>query len=155
MDFSKFLLPRYYKLVGALFVILSMFLAFDRFYLGHKYHFLKFKVFTFYSEFLFTRKFSFTRNYQGEELVVLLAIIGLALMAFSQEKHESIQTNKLRQTAILLSFVVNILITIVGTIFLHGLGYFYFLSILLIIPIFLYNLFFLFLYYRNVGVSID
>ncbi len=155
MNLSKYLLPRYYKLIGLLLVVVSLIMAVDRFYFGHKYHFLKWKVFSFYSEFLFTRTFTFTRNNQGEEVVALLAIIGLALIAFSKEKIENEQVNLLRFKALVISFIINILTTILGTIFLHGLGYFYFLSVLLVIPLAMYYSIFQLFFWRSVSIKLD
>ena len=149
MNFSKYLLPWYWKIVGFILLIASIVLAFDRFYLGHKYHFLKWRVFSFYSEFLFTRRFAFTRNNQGEELIALLAILSLVFIAVSKEKQENEVVHSFRVKALVIAFVVNTLLTILGTLFLHGLGYFYFLSILLVIPIALYCLLFQFIYHRN------
>lgn len=155
MSLSKYLLPRYWKFVGLILFVLSSILAVDRFYFGHKYHFLKWRVFSFYSEFLFTRKFAFTRNNQGEELIALLAILSLIFIAFSKEKFENEVVNSYRVKALVIAFVANTLITILGTLFLHGLGYFYFLSILLVIPIALYCLLFQIIYYRNKRFLVD
>lgn len=149
MNFSKYLLPRYWKFVGLILFVLSSVLAVDRFYFGHKYHFLKWRVFSFYSEFLSTRKFVFARNNQGEEAVALFAIVSLVLIALSKEHIENEVVNSYRVKALVYAFVINTLLTLLATLFLHGLGYFYFLSILLVIPITLYCLLFQFIYHKN------
>ena len=154
MNLSKFLLPRYFKIVGLSLLLISLILAIDRFYFGHKYHILKFKVFSFYSEFLFTRKFSFTRNNQGEEIVAIFAIIGFALIAFSKELIENEFVNSLRIKALVISFALNITFSVLGTLFLHGLGYFYFLSILLFTPMASYYFSFKLFYWKNLKLII-
>lgn len=155
MNLSKYLLPRYYKAIGLLLVVISGILGIDRFYFGHKYHILKWKIFSFYSEFLFTKTFSFTRNNQGEEIVAIFAIIGLSLIAFSKEKIENERVNNLRLRALVISFLLNIIASIIGTIFLHGLGYFYFLTVLLLIPMVSYYLIFQFFYLKNQNILIE
>ena len=96
MRFSRLLLPRKFKIIGLLLTLLALVMAVDRFYFDHKYSFLKWKVFSFYSEYLFPRHFVFTRNNQGDELVVLLSLVGLVLLILSKEKFECVEVNKLR-----------------------------------------------------------
>ena len=150
MRFSRLLLPRKFKIIGLLLTLLALVLAVDRFYFDHKYSFLKWKVFSFYSEYLFPRRFVFTRNNQGDELVVLLSLVGLVLLILSKEKFEGVEVNKLRVRAMIWAFGINALLVVFATIFLHGLGYFYFLSYLTVLPLVLYYLFFQIFFWRNI-----
>lgn len=149
MNFSKYLLPRYWKFLGVILLLLSSYLSFDRFMLGHKYSFLNLKVFSIYSEFLSSKVFVLVRNNQGEELITILAVVGLLLITLSKEGLESELTNECRVKALVISFFVNVAITLFGTLFLHGLGYFYFLSFAIIIPLISYLSIFKVLYHKN------
>lgn len=149
MNFSKYLISRHWKSLGLILLLLSSYLSFDRFILDHKYSFLNLKVFSIYSEFLSSKVFVLVRNNQGEELITILAIIGLLFITLSKERFENEFTNECRVKALVLSFFVNIAITIFGTLFLHGLGYFYFLSFAIIIPLISYLSIFKVLYHKN------
>ncbi len=149
MNLSKYLISRHFKIVGFILSSISILLSLDRFWLGNKYSFLNLKVFSIYSEFLSSKEFALVKNNQGEELITILAVVGLLLIMMSKVNVENEMTNDCRIKALALSFVVNVVITILGTLLLHGLGYFYFLSFSIIIPFVSYLSIFRVLYHKS------
>ncbi len=120
---EKFLLPRKYRFVGYLFLLIGFVSGFVRFYLGIKPDYLTLPVFAIYSEFIETKTFQFITNNISEEITALFCITGLFLIAFSKNKYEYESTQLIRLRALVYSIYFNTILLILSTMFVYGFGF--------------------------------
>jgi hypothetical protein len=97
--------------------------AFLIYILDFKPEFLDIKVFAVFSYYFDKKFFSVISNNAGEELVILLILIGLFLLSFSKLRNESDVSVLLRLKALLVSVYINTFILILSVVFIYGLGF--------------------------------
>jgi hypothetical protein len=155
MNKLSFILPRSFRFVGILFFILGLILGIARFKYGFKPDFLDMKMFAFYSSYLETKYMEIIRNNMGEEFTGFFLIAGLFLLAFSREKDENEQTDKLRLKAFYIAAYLNFLFLLVSLFFTYGIAFIYMLMANMGISLLAYILVFQTLCRLNRSMSLD
>jgi len=150
-----FILPRSFRFVGILFFILGLILGVARFNYGFKPDLLDMKIFAFYSSYIETKYMEIIRNNMCEEFTGFFLIAGLFLIAFSREKDENEQKNKLRLKAFYIAAYVNFLFLLVSLFFTYGFAFVYMLMANMGISLFAYILAFRTLLWLNRSLSSD
>jgi uncharacterized membrane protein YfcA len=150
-----FLMPRNFRFVGIFFIVLGLILGISRFYFGNKPDMLDMKMFAFSSSFLDTRYMEFVRNNLSEELTGFFLIAGLFLLAFSREKEENEQKNKLRLKAFYITAYLNFLFLLVSLFFTFGFAFIYMLIANMGISLLLYLVVFRTLLIQNRSLLSD
>jgi len=122
-----FLLPRNFRFVGILFLVLGIILGVARFYYGFKPDLLDLKMFAFYSSYLETKYMDIIRNNMCEEFTGFFLVTGLFLIAFSREKNENEPNNLLRLKAFFIAAYLNFLFLLISLFFTYGFAFVYML----------------------------
>lgn len=119
----RFLFPQWCRIVGFFLFLSGITAAFLIYILDFKPEFLDIKVFAVFSYYFDKKFFSVISNNAGEELVILLILIGLFLLSFSKLRNESDVSVLLRLKALLVSVYINTFILILSVVFIYGLGF--------------------------------
>ena len=124
MKEAKFpcLLPWIFKYLSIIFLAIASILAYVRFSLNIRPKILDFKVFAIHSKFIETKTFSVIPNNMSEEIIGIFLLIGFYFLAFSKEKHEFPETNKIRLQSFLLTTCINTVLLIFAFMFFYGIS---------------------------------
>jgi hypothetical protein len=150
-----FLLPRSFRLVGIIFIIIGLIIGIARFKFGLKPDLLDMKMFAFYSSYLETKYMEIIRNNMAEEFTGFFLIAGLFMMAFSREKDENEQMNLLRLKAFFAAAWMNFLFLLVSLFFTYGLAFIYMLMANMGFSLLSYIVVFRILLWQNRSISSD
>lgn len=119
----RFLFPHWCRIAGFFLFLSGITASFLIYIMDFKPEFLDIKVFAVFSYYFDKKYFSVVSNNAGEELVILLILIGLFLLSFSKLRNESDVSVLLRLKALLVSVYINTFILILSVVFIYGLGF--------------------------------
>jgi hypothetical protein len=120
-------MPRNFRFVGIFFIVLGLIQGISRFYFGNKPDMLDMKMFALSSSYLDTKYMEVVRNNLSEEFTGFFLVAGLFLIAFSRDKKENEQKNKLRLRAFYLTAYLNFIFLLVSLFFTFGFAFIYML----------------------------
>lgn len=132
---SKYLLPHRFRWTG--WILLAAGLAGLVLYQWFDFR-IMIPVFALFSSFLQTKYFTVVQTNAADEIILLLLLAGLFILSFTKEKNESDETEKIRYTALLLSFITNTAILVFSVLFFYGNGFLGILFLNLFSPFILY-----------------
>lgn len=132
---KNFLLPYYFKTIGAIFVLIGI--VFSVLYVKFNLNYTTsvFAVISIYLENLF---FVITKTNIIDEITLVFIVVGFGLMAFSEEKNENERLNAIRAKALTKAVMANTIFMLCSIILIYGGG---FIGILVV------NLFSVFIFY--------
>lgn len=148
-------MPRNLRFVGIIFIVLGLVLGISRFYFGNKPDMLDMSMFAFSSSYLDTKYMEIVRNNLSEEFTGFFLVAGLFLIAFSCEKEENEQKNKLRLKAFYITAYLNFLFLLISLFFTFGFAFIYMLIANMGISLLLYIVVFRTLLMQNRSIKSD
>lgn len=128
----KYLLPYKFKYIAYILLLIGFVFYIIRFTLGIKLSLLDCTVFAIYSDYFQKKNFTFIQNNLSEEIIVFLFILGVNLLAITQEKIEYVAYYKIRVDSFLLAIIINSIFLIISTFTVFGLAFIWVMSISLI-----------------------
>jgi hypothetical protein len=128
----KYLLPYKLKYISYISLLIGFVLYFVRFTLGIKLSLFDCNVFAIYSDFFEKKSFTFIQNNLSEEIIAFLFILGINLLAITQEKTEYVSYYKIRVDSLILAFIINSIFLIISLFTIFGLAFIWVMSISLI-----------------------
>jgi L-asparagine transporter-like permease len=140
---KNFLLPYYFKAIGALLVAIGIVIAV--LYLKFNLNYTTY-VFAVLSIYLENQFFVITKTNIVDEMILIFMVIGFGLLVFSKEKNESDYLNTLRAKALAFAVMANMIFMLFSIILVYGGG---FIGIL-IFNIFSVFIFYLIYFYRSI-----
>ncbi|MEJ5261365.1 MAG: hypothetical protein WHT45_01695 [Ignavibacterium sp.] len=146
---SRLLIPRKYKFVGIILLLLGIIAAYFRFYLGIKPSYLNLPVFAFYSSFLDIKTFQVITNNISEEIVSLLLLFGLLLLNFSKEVVENDKVDSIRLFSLASSVLLNSVILIFSVLFIYGFAFVNVLMFNMFSQLLIYQIIFRIIFIKN------
>lgn len=117
------LFPNWCRRLGFVFILSGSIVSFLIYVLDRKPAFLNIKVFAVFSYYFEKKYFSFIQNDAGEEIIIILILVGLLLVSFSKLKAESELTAMIRIKAIFLSVYINTFFLVLSAAFIYGMGF--------------------------------
>jgi hypothetical protein len=132
---KNFLLPYYFKTIGAIFVLVGILLSV--LYLKFNLNYTT-SVFAIISIYLENQFFVLTKTNIIDEITLVFIVVGFGLMAFSAEKNESERLNAIRTKALTKAVMANTIFMLCSIMLIYGGG---FIGILVV------NLFSVFIFY--------
>jgi hypothetical protein len=132
---KNFLLPYYFKTIGAIFVLVGILLSV--LYLKFNLNYTT-SVFAIISIYLENQFFVLTKTNIIDEITLVFIVVGFGLMAFSAEKNESERLNAIRTKALTKAVMTNTIFMLCSIMLIYGGG---FIGILVV------NLFSVFIFY--------
>ena len=152
IDINKngiYLLPNRLRIVGLFLLMVGIPFSIFRFYLGQKPEFFEVKVFAVYSTFLQTKYFSVITNNISEELAGLSILLGLFFLAFSKEKIETNNLLEIRLRSLFYSNFISIIFLGLSFLFIFGLSFVHILILNMYISLILFIIIFKYELYKN------
>lgn len=119
----RILFPNWCRWLGFFFLLSGILAAFLLYVMDLKPAFLNIKVFAVFSYYFNKKYFSVIRNDAGEEIIIILMLVGLLLVSFSKLRNETDVSVLLRIKAIFLSVYINTLFLLLSAVFIYGLGF--------------------------------
>ncbi len=132
---KNFLLPYYFKAIGALLVAIGIVIAV--LYLKFNLNYTTY-VFAVLSIYLENQFFVITKTNIVDEMILIFMVIGFGLLVFSKEKNESDYLNTLRAKALTFAVMANMIFMLFSIILVYGGGF---------IGILIFNIFSVFIFY--------
>jgi len=133
MKGHSFLIPRGFRPLGIVFIILGTALAIIRFRFGYKPAWLDMKVFALYSHYLDTKFMQVIKNQLIEEIAGVMLMLGLFIIAFTKEKNENEHENEnekiniIRLKSFFIASYLNLIFILISLLFVFGMGFMYLL----------------------------
>jgi hypothetical protein len=121
--FFGLLFPNWCRRLGFFFILSGSLVSFLIYVFDRKPAFLNINVFAVFSYYFEKKYFSVIKNDAGEEIIIILVLVGLLLVSFSKLKDESEQTVLIRIKAILLSVYINTFFLVLAAAFIYGMGF--------------------------------
>jgi len=117
------LFPKWCRRLGFVLILSGSIVSFLIYVLDLKPAFLSIKVFAVFSYYFEKKYFSFIQNDAGEEIIIILILLGLFLVSFSKLKKETELTVMIRVKAIFLSVYINTFFLVLSAAFIYGMGF--------------------------------
>lgn len=148
-DHQRHLLPETFRTIGLILTIAGAVSVYLRFGLGYKPDFLTIPVFAVYSSIFEAKYFEVVGNNVGEEIGLLLLLIGLFFQAFSRLRVENERTREIRYISFIYSIYLNSVLLLLSILFLFGWGFMAVMAINLFSFLIFYNLIFRYLVFNE------
>ncbi|TXK74358.1 hypothetical protein [Mesonia sp. HuA40] len=139
---KTYLFPSVYQKLGFALFILALLLLTGVLLFDWELSFLTVKVWALWDiEFLAdSQYFTFIENNIIDEIILLLFILGLLFSGFSKQKNEDEYIAKTRLSSLLSAVLINYVLLVLGSFFLYGLAFYYFVLFALLGVLLIYNL---------------
>lgn len=141
-------LPFHFKVIGIVLLILGLVMGYMVLSLSFKPEYLDVRVFAIYSAYVEKTIFGLTYTNLADEIALVFVLLGLAFMAFSKQKNEIGEHEKLRRNALVIAFLLNTCLLVVLNLLVFGTGFIVILLLNLFSLQIIYLLAFHFLLFR-------
>jgi hypothetical protein len=119
----RFLLPHWCRIIGFLLFFSGIISTYLLYVLDFKPDILNIKVFAVFSYYFDKKYLSVISNDAGEEISIILILIGLLLLSLSKLRNESDESLSLRIQALFITVYINTFIILLSVIFIYGVGF--------------------------------
>lgn len=149
MNETSYLMPKGFRPLGLVLVVMGAILAVARYSFNYKPDFLELRMYALYSAYVETKINTLITNQMAEEIAGILVLIGLLFFAMAKENVESEMTSSVRLKAFVLSAYLNVGFLLISFLVTFGFGFVFALILFMNWWLISYYLIFKYLLYKE------